>query len=397
MPTRAPVAYRIYRKDTSAVVSNATIIGAAEVPYTRHPAAGGTTARLISGAIRAAIRDAGLTAGDIDGLAVSSFTLRPDHAVDLAVRNGLHLRWIMEDTNGGASAINMLQHAVRAVENGDATNVVIAAGDYMAGDAFRDLVTEYNAATRDHISPLGVDGPNVMFSMLTQRHAEEHDLDARTYGAVSVAQRRWAGRNSGALYRTPLSMEEYLAAPMVATPLRRFDCVPVVTGADAIVVSGEARRDGGIGARVRAIGGMINRDDQSGNGLVTGLVDVADAVWNAASVAPSDIDLISVYDDYPVMVLIQLADLGFVPDCDFDRTASRLLEEDWPVNTSGGQLSCGQAGAAGGLHGLVEAVTQLRGRAGYRQVKAALAAVTGYGMVAYRYGACANLAVLEAT
>lgn len=377
-------------------MSHATIIGAAEVPYTRHPTVGATTPRLLSDAIRAAIRDAGLSVTDIDGLAVCSFTLRPDHAVDLAVRNGLRLRWLMEDTNGGASAINMLQHAVRAVEAGDANNIVIVAGDHMDGAAFRALVTEYNAATRDHISPLGVDGPNAMFSMLTQRHAAKHDLDARVYGAVSVAQRRWARSNPNAVYRTPLSMDEYLQAPLVASPLRRYDCVPVVTGADAIVVSREGRRDGGTGARVRAVGGSINRDDQSGDGLVTGLADIADDVWNAASVAPSDIDLISVYDDYPVMALIQLADLGFVPDGDFDRAAHRLLNENWAVNTSGGQLSCGQAGTAGGLHGLVEAVTQLRGRAGDRQVSASLAAVTGYGMVAYRYGACANMTILEA-
>jgi acetyl-CoA acetyltransferase len=74
----------------------------------------------------------------------------------------------------------------------------------------------------------------------------------------------------------------------------------------------------------------------------------------------------------------------------------RVDEERWPLNTSGGQLSAGQAGAAGGMHGLVEAVTQLRGEAGERQVEnARTAVVSGYGMVVYRYGACANAAVLE--
>jgi acetyl-CoA acetyltransferase len=108
-------------------------------------------------------------------------------------------------------------------------------------------------------------------------------------------------------------------------------------------------------------------------------------------------DITMVYDDYPAMALVQLTDLGYVGDRQLrsfirDELASRRL----PLNTSGGQLSAGQAGAAGGLHGLVEAVRQLRGEAAGRQVEGArLALVAGYGMVCYRYGACAGAVVLE--
>jgi acetyl-CoA acetyltransferase len=106
-----------------------------------------------------------------------------------------------------------------------------------------------------------------------------------------------------------------------------------------------------------------------------------------------------VYDDYPVMVLVQLDELGFVVDGDFRRFLRERLEHDrWPLNPSGGQLSAGQAGAAGGMHGLVEAVEQLLGRAGGRQVAGARrAVVTGYGIVVYLYGACAAVAALEST
>jgi acetyl-CoA acetyltransferase len=94
------------------------------------------------------------------------------------------------------------------------------------------------------------------------------------------------------------------------------------------------------------------------------------------------------------MVLVQLEDLGFGSPHD---VLPSIADGDLALNTSGGQLSAGQAGAAGGLHGLVEAVTQLRGRGGARQVDGArLAVVTGYGMVAYRHGACSNAVVLEA-
>jgi acetyl-CoA acetyltransferase len=103
-----------------------------------------------------------------------------------------------------------------------------------------------------------------------------------------------------------------------------------------------------------------------------------------------------VYDDYPVMTLVQLQDLGYGDDVK-RLIHARIATRDLPLNTSGGQLSAGQAGAAGGLHGVVEAVRQLRGEAGVRQVQGArLALVAGYGMVCYRYGAAAGAAVLEA-
>ncbi|MBD0349365.1 MAG: thiolase family protein, partial [Thermoleophilia bacterium] len=133
-----------------------------------------------------------------------------------------------------------------------------------------------------------------------------------------------------------------------------------------------------------------------GDGLRTGLAELAPRLWEEAGVGPEDVDVVSVYDDYPVMVLVQLADLGFV-DGELARFVDeRLAPRTLAVNTAGGQLSAGQAGTAGGMHGLVEAVRQLRGQADARQVEGAeTAVVTGYGMVVYRYGACSNAAVLR--
>jgi acetyl-CoA acetyltransferase len=310
---------------------------------------------------------------------------------DLAWRLGLELRWIMEDTNGGASGLNMLQHAIRAVEAGDADTIVVLSGDTFNRMSFRDLVDNYNRATRDHLAPIPHGGPNALFAHLTQRHMERYGLERADYGQVVLAQRGWAALNPGAVYREPLTLQEYLEAPAVAAPLHRYDCAPVVSGADAIVV-----RASGPGVRLRAFQALHNADGQEGDGLVTGLARASDALWATAGAGPGDVDVISVYDDYPAMVLIQLADVGLVPDSDF----SGFLRKDYgrrPINTSGGQLSAGQAGAAGGLHGLVEVTIQLLGRAGARQVEGArLGLVTGYGMVLYRYGTCANAVVLEA-
>lgn len=378
-------------------MSTAVISGAAESPYTRHPdPATTTTESLLTDAFLRVLAHAGIDRRDVDGLGVASFTLRPDHAIDLAWRLGLPLGWLMEDTNGGAAAINLLQHAVRAVEAGDASTIVVLAGDRFLPDEFASLVDGYNLATRDHLAPIPVDGPNSVFAFLTRRHMTAHGLNREDYGRLVIAQRHWAAGNPLAVYREPLTLAEYLAAPFIAEPLCRYDCVPVVSGADAIVVTTRERAPGGV--RIRSLQASYNFDGQEGDGLVTGLAAVRDELWAAAGLGPADVDVALVYDDYPAMALVQLADLGFVPDGDVGRfVRTQVAERLLPVNTSGGQLSAGQAGAAGGFHGLVEAVTQLRGEGGARQVPAARTAlVSGYGMVLYRYGACANATVLEA-
>ena len=377
-------------------MSAAVLAAAAESPYTRHPDPGTTTESLLADAFTRVLAAAGLRSGDVDGLGVASFTLRPDHAIDLAWRLGVRLRWLMEDTNGGAAAVNMLQHAARAVEAGDAETIVLLAGDRLLRDEFSALVDSYNRATRDHVAPIPGLGPNTQFAFATRRHMAANGLTREDYGRVAVLQRRWAAGNPGAVYREPLTLEEYLAAPVVAEPLHRYDCVPVVSGADAVVVARAERAPAGV--RIRALRAFHNHDAQEGDGLTTGLAEVVADLWAAAGAEPADADVVCVYDDYPVMVYVQLADLGFIPDGDVARFArERLVGGDWPLNTSGGQLSAGQAGAAGGMHGLVEAVRQLRGECGTRQVAGArLAVVSGYGMVLYRYGACANAVVLEA-
>jgi acetyl-CoA acetyltransferase len=367
----------------------AVIAGAAESPYTRHPdPATTTTESLLADAFVRALDSAGIDRAAVDGLGVTSFTLAPDHAIDLAWRLGVRLRWLMDDANGGAAGINMLQHAVRAIEAGDAETIVLLAGDRLLREEFSALVDGYNRATQAYLAPLPIDGPNTDFALLTQRHMAATGLSRADYGRIPVAQRRWAAGNPLAVYREPLTLEEYLAAPVVAEPLCRYDCVPVVSGADALVITSPERADG---IRIRAIRASHNPDGQEGDGLRTGLAGVE--LWEAAGIRPDDVDLAWIYDDYPAMVLVQLADLGFGDE----RRVLARIDEGWPLNTSGGQLSAGQAGAAGGMHGLVEAVTQLRGEGGERQVPdARLALVTGYGMVLYRYGGCAAAVVLEA-
>ncbi|HST40223.1 MAG TPA: thiolase family protein [Conexibacter sp.] len=376
------------------------IVGAGSAVYERHPGVERRTETFIAEAVVAALADAGIHKNEVDGLGIASFSLAPDHAIDLTWKLGMTVRWVMEDSNGGASAINMLQHAVRAIEAGDAETIVLAAGDRMEKREFHLMTDRYNRVARDYLAPLPLNGPNALFAFLTERYGRLHGLEREDFGCIPLAQRAWAARNPLAVYRRAMTLAEYMESVPIAPPLTRFDCVPIVSGGDAIVVTTPeraARLKKGPQAGVRAIRALHNHDQQEGDGIHSGFAQFRDDLWAAAGARPEDLDSAHIYDDYPVMVLVQLADLGVIPDDDVKRYLHKtILEEMWPVNTSGGQLSAGQAGASGGMHGLAEAVRQLRGTAGERQVPdAELALATGYGMVLYTHGACHNAAVLE--
>jgi acetyl-CoA acetyltransferase len=371
--------------------SHAVIVGAAETPYSRHSPEGTTTESVLADAFVRALEATGVRREEVDGLGVASFTLKPDRGIDLAWKLGVRPRWLMDDGNGGASGIQMIQHAMRALDAGDASTVVLLSGDHFTREDFKTLVDEYNRTTARYLAGIPHGGPNALFAMLTRQQMEAHGLERADYGHLAVAQRRWAGMNPNAAFRAPMTLEEYLDAPPVVEPLHRLDCVPVVTGADALVLRAE-----GDGVRIRALRALHNVDGQESTGLRTGIADIAGDLWTDAGAGPADMDVISVYDDYPAMAVAQLNDLGFVGDGDLGSFLRRVDDERLPVNTSGGQLSAGQAGTAGGMIGLVESVLQLQGRAGARQIEGArLAVATGYGMVLYRYGACANAIVLE--
>jgi acetyl-CoA acetyltransferase len=122
-----------------------------------------------------------------------------------------------------------------------------------------------------------------------------------------------------------------------------------------------------------------------------------DRMYEQAGYGPKDMDFVQLYDDYPVMEFIQLEALGFAPRggaADFVRGHDTTVKGDFPINSGGGQLSAGQAGASGGMIGVVEAILQLSGRAGERQFRARRGVVSGYGMVAYGRGQSASAAVL---
>ena len=331
--------------------NNAAIIGVGQSAYTRRPEPGQTALHFMRDAVVAALKDAGLNAKDIQGMAVASFSLAPDAAVDLAWKLGLSLRWLAQDTNGGSAGMSMLGNALRTVETGTADVVLILGGDATGLAGYAKVAANYNTATQKHLSPLGHGGPNGVYALVASRQIKKYGLEKSDYGHIAIAQREWAAKNPYAVYRAPLTMDEYLAAPLVADPLSRYDCVPVVAGAQAIIVARPDRAPKGRpGVRVRAHRASYNYDNQEGDGLQTGISTFAErAVAGGRRRGRTTSTSPSIYDDYPTMVLAQANDLGLIPGNDLARFCRVTIgEQRFPVNTWGGMLSAGQPGGHAG-------------------------------------------------
>src|SRR4051794_27672939 len=138
--------------------TNAAIIGVGQSAYTRRPDPGQSTHTFIRDAVVAALRDAEIDAHEIDGMALASFSLAPDAAVDIAWKLGLSLRWLVQDTNGGSSAMNMLGHALRGVESGAASAILVVGGDATGLGGYAKVAANFNIVTQLHLAPLGHGG-----------------------------------------------------------------------------------------------------------------------------------------------------------------------------------------------------------------------------------------------
>ena len=373
------------------------IIGVGQSEYTRHPSESQTIQNLMRDATNNALNDANLLLKDIDGLAIASFSITPDSAIDIAWRFGLSLNWLLQDTNGGSSAMNMLGHAMRAIQTGAAKNILILAGDATGLAGYAKIANAYNSATRDHLSPLGHGGPNGVYSLVTTRQMIKFNLKKEDYANLLISQRNWASMNPHAVYKNRLSREEYINAPIVAGPLCRYDCVPVVAGSYALILSQNENKNLKKQVRVRAFQQSFNFDNQEGDGTETGIITFKDNLYDFAKLAPKDIDIYSIYDDYPAIVLAQLNDLGLIKNSNMKDYLQNMSNLDTPLNTWGGMLSAGQPGGmAGGLNGIGEVALQLQNRANDRQINTAkYGIVTGYGMTLYRHGGTVSAAILE--
>jgi len=356
----------------------------------------------IGSVLRELIAAAGIAKADVDGLAVSSFSLAPDSASFLTQHYDMTLRYIEQLPFGGASGILALRRASRAVQHGDADIVACIGGDTAQPGSFRELAADFSTFSNSASYPYGGGGPNTAFALITRHYMKRHGATREDFGRIAVSQRYNARHYPAALLGDkPLSLEDYLSARVISTPLHLFDCVMPCAGGEGFLLMREERARN-LGLRYVTVLAADERHNAFPDDPVQlrgGWPQFAGDLYAAAGISAREIDLLQTYDDYPVISLLQMEGLGFCEAGEgpaFVRdTALTFDGGGLPHNTSGGQLSVGQAGSAAGYLGVVESIRQLTGTAGANQVTGARhAMVSGYGMINYDRGLCSAAAIL---
>lgn len=357
----------------------------------------------IGRALQALAQRTGLKPSDIDGLSVSSFTLAPDTAIGLTQHLGLSPRWLDHIPMGGAGGGVALRRAARAVQAGDADFVACMGADTNHVDSFRKTLSSFSRFAQDAVYPYGSGGPNASFALITRHYMKQTGATREDFGRICVAQRENAQRYPRALMRKTLTMDDYLAARSISDPIHLFDCVMPCAGAEAFLMCREEDACA-MNLPFARILSAIERHNAYQDDPIQyrgGWAMDRDELWAMADVTPDDVDFLQTYDDYPVIVMLQIEDLGFCAKGEapaFVRAHTLTTDGDFPHNTSGGQLSVGQAGAGGGHLGLVEAIRQLTDEAGPTTVQnARIGLVSGFGMINYDRGLASTAVLLART
>ncbi len=370
----------------------ACIVGVGETEYMRRPGSGLSQLALQLQAAVRAIEDAGLVPNEIDGLMpFPNLGSAEGFAANLGT---LNLRYAATIHTGGAAPVASLQAAATVVVTGIANHVLIPAGwNGYSGPRARDTVAADassmpgGAIARDYYLPYGLTAPPQWYALMARRHMHEFGTRPEQRGAIALAMRKHAQLNPRAVMcGRPLSIEDYLASPMLCDPYRILDCCLETDGAAAAVVTTvERARDlkqepvyimGVASGQPYPADEITNRKDI----FETGLTSAAPEAFAMAGVSPRDIDFAEIYDCFTFEVLQQLEEVGFCKRGEggaFVEGRRIELGGELPVNTHGGLLS--EAHVLGMNH-IVEAVRQLRGEADQRQVKdAEIGLVTGWG------------------
>lgn len=380
------------------------IVGGAQLPSVRRS---GKTALELGGEVTARLlTQCGMARGQVDGLASTLANSDAGNAFWTSVvceTLGLSVRWAQATDIGGCSVSGNIARAAAAIHSDLAETVLCLAAD-APSTKFTTMQSGYRAEFCD---PFGYGLP-VSFGLLTSAYAARHGLPERGMAKLAVTQRNGALLNENACdaLRHPLTEQDYLESRMISHPLRLLDCVMRCDGANAFLVMSTARaRALGFKSFVHPIAyrERVNFDARGDidDITVTGFSEVGPAALKAAGITPAQVESFHPYDDFYIALILQLEQIGFCKTGGaeaFVLNTDLSINGDLPINTGGGQISAGQPGLAGGGVNLAEAVDQLLGRAGPRQLRrAANALVTGIGVIQYaRNWGCSSALVLEA-
>jgi acetyl-CoA acetyltransferase len=337
--------------------------------------------------IREALADAGLTLADVDGVC------HGQSSVGLAEYLGIHPRFTESTNTGGSSYEIHVEHAAAAIAAGLCDVVIGVYASTPRSDRRHGRSREFQRPPGPNPMvewelPYGMRMPMGPYALAASRHMAQFGTTPEQLAEIAVSTRAWAALNPRARYRDPITVEDVLASPMQSSPLHLLDCCLVTDGAGAFVLTSAERARALARPPVYVLGAATCHDhsiiSQMPDLTVTpGAVSGANA-FRLAGVKPSDVDVLMGYDSFTITALLHVEDLGFCakgeggPFVEDGRTGPGGL---LPMNTNGGGLSYTHPGQYG-MFLIVEAVRQLRGEAGPRQVRGAEIAVAhGSGMV----------------
>jgi len=340
---------------------------------------------------RGALADAGLTMADVDGFCAAG--IGPIGIMTLAEHLDLTPRFHDSTNIGGSSFVAHVLHAAAAIAAGLSEVVLIVYGSTASSERF--AVGTGGLNTGDPPDQFEVPfGPTVLnaYALCAQRHMHEFGTTAEQLAEIAVTTRRHAGMNPVAKFRDPISVADVLASRVVSSPLHLLDCCIISDGGGAVVVTSAERARDLRQRPVRILGGaeslchtsMGRRDLTDMAAKQTGARALA-----MAGVGHADIDLCMLYDSFTITVLLTLENLGFCKKGEgggFVQGGRIGLGGALPINTDGGGLSSNHPGMRG-IFLVIEAVKQLRGECGERQVgncEVALCHGTG-GMLGLRH------------
>ncbi|WAH55373.1 thiolase family protein [Pseudomonas silvicola] len=348
-------------------------------------------------AIDRALEDSGLTAADIDGLScwpgqqATPVGMSPVSIFELRDALNLKLNWYAGGAEGPAQLSSIL-NACMAVATGQARHVL----------CFRTL-TESTAAALGHGAsrtgqvgqriagmfqwqiPFNAPSASIWTALFAQAHFHRYGTTREQMAQIALNARRNAALNPAAVFKEPMTMDDYMGARIISTPLCLYDCDVPIDGAVAVIVSHvhSAKDLACPVVQVEAICGALHGNsgwDQFDDLTTMAARDAGRRLWARTSLTPADVDVAQLYDGFSFLTLSWLEALGFCAPGEsgpFVEGGQRIsLQGELPLNTGGGQLSAGR------LHGfghLYEAIVQLRGEAGARQVPGAKVAVVANG------------------
>jgi len=363
----------------------AAIIGIGESEIGRVPERDGVG--LTVDAARRAIDDAGVATSDVDGVITTPVFVKPypRQANVVAEQLGIRPRFQVTWQNSGASGCSMIGGAAAAIRAGLASTVLVASGDNELSGLGSDGTIAELARQRDPDleAPHGLTVP-ALFAMVIRAYMHRYGVSPEQAAAVAVTMREHAGYTDKAQMSEPITVDDVLASPMVASPLRRLDCSLISDGAAAAVVTSAARVDDRPAAFVLGFGEGYSHEliIHSPSLTTFAAVESGRRAYEMARIGPPEIDVAGIYDCFSGVVLIELEDLGLCPTGEagaFVTDGGIRIGGTIPVNTNGGLLSYCHPGYPGGLFHVVEVARQLMRKADRRQIDAEVGLVHNMG------------------